>query len=66
MRISSNDRFDAATPTDFEPPSRTAYPLTDANTVALWYFNEGTGTALADSSANTNTGTINNGTWEYG
>ncbi len=35
----------------------------DANTVGLWHMREGTGTSLADDSANVNTGTITNPTW---
>ena len=32
----------------------------DADTVALWHFDEGTGTTLGDSSGNGNNGTLNN------
>jgi|GEM_PF-4655055 hypothetical protein len=35
----------------------------DTNTVALYHFNEGSGTTLIDSSGNGNNGTINNCIW---
>jgi hypothetical protein len=35
----------------------------DANTVALWHFDEGAGTTTADASGNGNDGTINGATW---
>ena len=35
----------------------------DADTVALWHFNEGTGTTFADASGNNYGGTIVGGTW---
>jgi len=38
----------------------------DANTVALWHFDEGTGNTLYDASPYHNDGTIHNGTWVPG
>jgi len=38
----------------------------DANTVALWHFNEGSGTTLTDASGNGHHGTINGATWANG
>jgi len=58
-RISNNIRYT----TSFTPPPRTSPPSTDANTMGLWKLDEGTGATIADSSANGNTGTLANGTW---
>lgn len=38
----------------------------DQNTVALWHFNEGSGTTLTDVSGNGNNGTISGATWVDG
>jgi Concanavalin A-like lectin/glucanases superfamily/Secretion system C-terminal sorting domain len=49
VRISNSARYTS----NFTPPSS---PFTkDGNTVALYHFNEGTGTSTADSSGNNNT-----------
>jgi len=68
-RISNNDRYDAATPTDFTPPR--TFPADDANTLASWPMNEGTGTDIdnigdqggAGSGAANRDGTLANGSW---
>ena len=36
---------------------------TDVNTVALWHFDEGTGTTAYDASTNGNDGVVSNATW---
>jgi Concanavalin A-like lectin/glucanases superfamily len=41
----------------------TAAPIVDANTVALWHFDEGTGLTAHDASANANNGTIFGAMW---
>lgn len=41
-------------------------PLVDANTVGLWFFSEGTGSALADHSGYGNSGNIGTLTWVGG
>ncbi len=51
--------------------ARTSFNLTeppsvDANTVAIWHFDEGTGLTASDFSANANHGTINGATWTGG
>lgn len=62
VRISNNDRYNHGT--DFTPPSRTALPLVDANTVEMWGMSEGSGsTAVAKVNTPTNDGTITDGTW---
>jgi hypothetical protein len=38
-------------------------PGTDANTVGLWHFQEGAGSAIYDSSGQGHTGTLHNGVW---
>jgi hypothetical protein len=38
-------------------------PGTDANTVGLWHFQEGAGSAIYDSSGRGHTGTLHNGVW---
>lgn len=43
-------------------PSFTRFPI-DANTVALWHFDEGSGTVLSDASGNNNHGTVYNASW---
>ena len=63
FRVSDNDRYDGATPTNFTAPERTAVPDVDGNTVGLWAVDEGAGTTVADSSGNSNNGTLSNGTW---
>lgn len=50
-RISSSVRYTNT----FTPLRRYA---TDTNTIALWHFDEGSGTSVADSSGNGNTGTL--------
>ena len=41
----------------------TSAPAVDADTVALWHFDEGTGLTAHDASANANDGTIFGATW---
>ena len=41
----------------------TSAPAVDADTVALWHFDEGTGLTAHDASANANNGTIFGATW---
>ena len=53
-RISNTVRYTG----NFTPPRRF---VTDANTVALYHFDDGTGTSATDSSGNANTGTLMNG-----
>jgi len=63
-RISNNDRYDAATPTNFTPPAKDVPPEIDANTVEQWNFNEGSGSnTAAEVSSPTNDGTITDCTW---
>ncbi|WP_455391921.1 LamG domain-containing protein [[Eubacterium] cellulosolvens] len=38
----------------------------DGNTVALWHFNEGSGSTLNDETTNNNDGTINGASWTMG
>ncbi|MFN0145376.1 MAG: Ig-like domain-containing protein [Dehalococcoidia bacterium] len=58
VRLSNMVRYAA----NFTPTAAAFAP--DANTRALWHFNEGTGTAAADVSGNANIGTLVNGpTW---
>lgn len=59
IRISDNIRYTG----DFTAPSRTVPPATDGNTRLLYRLTEGSGTNVADSSGNGNTGTLANGTW---
>lgn len=58
-RVSNNVRYTSA----FSPPDRCAPPLNDSNTVLLYRLTEGSGTNITDSSPNSNTGTLFNGTW---
>jgi hypothetical protein len=55
VRISNVARYTA----NFTVPSSPF--ASDANTKALWHMDEGTGSTTADSSGNSNTGTLNNG-----
>jgi hypothetical protein len=60
-RISNNDRYTHGT--NFKP-TRIA-PVTDANTIALWQVDEGTGNTLDnDEGTAGRDGTITNGTWQ--
>jgi len=59
VRISNNIRYNFA----FSPPPRQLPPASDANTVRLYKMDEGTGTDIADSSANNQHGTLASGTW---
>jgi hypothetical protein len=52
IRISNNARY-----TDTYTPSTTQL-TTDINTIALWHFDDGTGTSATDSSGNNLTGTL--------
>jgi len=45
------------------PFDLTVAPSVDAYTVALWHFDEGTGTTAGDASGNANHGTIHGATW---
>jgi hypothetical protein len=64
VRVSNNDRFDAAGGASFSPPAKCTPPAADANTVELWALDEGAGsTAAASVTPPTNNGTITNGTW---
>jgi len=56
VRFSSVARYDAT----FTPEAELT---TDANTLGLWHFNEGTGNAANDESANGNHGTLHGPTW---
>lgn len=60
IRLSNTVRYGSATNT---VPGRDNPPSSDANTLLLWKVDEGSGTSLADSSSNSNTGTIYNGVW---
>jgi len=57
MRISNSIRYSS----DFSVPSSEF--SSDANTVALYHFNEGEGNTLIDHSGNGNNGTINGAIW---
>jgi len=57
IRISSGVRYS----TNFSVPS-TEF-TNDANTIALFHLNEGSGTSITDASGNSNDGTINGATW---
>lgn len=70
IRISNSIRYT----TNFTPPSRFSSPTTDANVVAQWNMDEGTGTSVTNDGgasscggtpANCN-GTLSNGTWNDG
>jgi hypothetical protein len=56
MRLSKVARYVA----NFTPAK---HLTTDTDTTAFWKFDEGTGTTIADSSGNTNAGTITGATW---
>jgi len=61
VRISNIARYSS----NFSPLS--VEFTTDINTIALWHFNEGTGTSTSDSSGNNITGTlVNDPTWVAG
>jgi len=57
IRISDNIRYTS----NFTPPTNEF--TSDANTVALYHFNEGSGTSVTDASGNGNNGTIYGATW---
>ncbi|MBE0574034.1 hypothetical protein IH575_03965, partial [Candidatus Dojkabacteria bacterium] len=57
FRVSDSIRYT----TDFVPPNTP--PASDANTLVQWNMSEGTGTTVADETANANDGTITDGTW---
>ena len=59
VRISDSIRYTK----NFTPPPRGICPADDANTVRLFPMNEGSGTDIADLSANNQHGTLANGTW---
>lgn len=59
VRVSNIVRYSS----NFTPAPKCTPPATDANTLLLYRLTEGAGTVIADSSANTNTGTLANGTW---
>jgi len=59
LRISNTNRYT----TGFTPDETLG---TDANTVCLYLFDEGTGSILTDNSSNTNNGTITGATWQNG
>ena len=59
VRISNNVRYT----TNFTVPSRSVYPDNDANTVRLYYVNEGTGTTIIDYSTNAQNAILVDGTW---
>jgi hypothetical protein len=61
QRISNNARYTPGT--NFTPPPRGIVPASDGNTVRLFPMNEGSGTDIADLSANDQHGTLSNGTW---
>ena len=57
LRLSKIARYSA----DFTPDAHLA---ADADTTALWKFDEAAGTTVADASGNDNTGTITGAAWE--
>ena len=59
-RISDNVRYTVGV--GFTPPEIDQPPEVDANTVALWRMDEGSGTAVSDETGN-NDGTLSNGSW---
>lgn len=59
QRLSNVVRYSAA----FVPPSRRTPPTSDANTLRLFKLNEGTGTAITDSSSHAVNATLTGGTW---
>lgn len=59
IRLSNSVRYTA----NFAPIARCLPPATDGNTLALYRLTEGSGTSVADSSGNGNTGTLENGAW---
>jgi len=62
VRISNIPRY---TGTTYQVPTQEF--VTDTNTLALWHFNEGTGTTTSDASGNGHNGTlVNNPTWVTG
>lgn len=64
MRISNNIRYPVGV--NFAPNSRTSPPVNDANTVRLFWVDEGVGVTLTDKSTNAQNATINTGTWGQG
>ena len=58
VRFSSSARYT----TDFTPPCPGDF-VTDASTIGLWDFDEGTGTVAGDGSSNAFDGTINGAIW---
>ena len=62
-RISDNDRHTAGG-ASFTPPARADVITSDGNTLALWNFDEGSGTTLDNAEGTAaRDGTISNGTW---
>lgn len=64
IRISNNTRYTVGV--NFTPPSRAYPPANDANTVRLFWVNEGTGATLTDKSTNAQNASIDTGTWGQG
>lgn len=64
IRISNNIRYTVGV--NFAPPNRAYPPANDANTVRLFWVNEGTGTTLTDKSTNLQNASIDTGTWGKG
>lgn len=64
IRVSNNIRYPVGV--NFTPSARGALPANDANTVRLFWVNEGTGATLTDKSANAQNATATTGTWGKG
>lgn len=64
IRISNNIRYTVGV--NFSPPGRAYPPANDANTVRLFWVDEGTGTTLTDKSTNAQNASIDTGTWGKG
>jgi hypothetical protein len=61
-RISNNDRYSHGV--NFTPPHLKNYPASDANTLALWKTNEGTGATLDNAEGTAaRDGTVTDATW---
>ena len=48
------------------PPDPSHEYTSDANTVALWHFNDGSGSTASDASSSENNGTVTDATWTQG
>lgn len=64
IRISNTIRYTVGV--NFTPPARAYPPVNDANTVRLFWVDEGSGATLTDKSTNLQNATVTTGTWVRG